>query len=262
MNIRPLAASLYLAAAIGSGPVLAQDPSDTAPAEDFPYISDLTDPDAAVAVEKNRIRETQELVSPFTHAVTFHGRDGVAYMSQNGRFVMRGVIFDTWTGGTIQTMEELRASMTSVDLSDLGLKDEDIDPFRFGTGPKMVTIFVDPMCPYCGQLFDELLSDPAYAEEHTFTILTVPFLGDTSTRAVNALSCAPDREDALSRLLNKDKRWMVSQPLPDDCDVQPVLQRTILSQMLGVTGVPYIIGAEGGIARGMPPSLKTFLATN
>ncbi|MBU2959152.1 DsbC family protein [Paracoccus sp. 1_MG-2023] len=228
----------------------------------FPYISDLTNPDADTRVSKDQIRETQELVSPFTHAVTFHGRDGVAYMSQNGRFVMRGVIFDTWIGETIQTMDDLQASMKNVNLADLGLKDEDVDPFYYGHGPRKVTMFVDPFCPYCGQLFDELVSDPSYQEDYTFTIMTVPFLGDNSTRAVNALSCSQDRDAAIEALLHKNSRWMMAAQIPENCDIQPVLQRTILSQMLGVTGVPYIIGAEGGVSRGMPPSLRTFLATN
>lgn len=253
MKAKTLIGLLALTTLLGSA-AFAQDPS--------PYISDLTNPDTDTKIEKGKIRETQELVSPFTHAVTFYGRDGVAYMSQNGRFVMRGVIFDTWTNETIQTMDDLRASMKNVDLSELGLKEEDIDPFYFGNGPKEVTVFVDPFCPYCGQLFDEMIGDASYAKDYTFTILTVPFLGENSTKAVNALSCAEDRERAVDALLRKDKRWMMAQQLPEDCNVQPVLQRTILSQMLGVSGVPYIIGPEGGISRGMPPNLKTFLSSN
>lgn len=258
MKAKTLMAALALTTLTGTAAAWAQNEAQG----EFPYLSDLMNPDLPAETPKDQISETQELVSPFTHAVTFHGRDGVAYMSQNGRFVLRGVIFDTWTGKTIQTMDDLRDSMRNVDLGELGLEDEDIAPFHFGTGPKKVTVFVDPFCPYCGQLFDELVADPAYARDYSFVILTVPFLGDNSTRAVNALHCAEDRDRALDALLTKDHSWMMSQQMTGTCDVQPVLQRTILSQMLGVTGVPYIIGAEGGISRGMPPSLKTFLATN
>jgi thiol:disulfide interchange protein DsbC len=256
IKAKTLMASVALTTLLAAGFAAAQEQGE------FPYISDMTNPDADMSIDKGQIRETQELVSPFTHAVSFYGRDGVAYMSQNGRFVMRGVIFDTWSGETIQTMDDLRESMKSVELSKLGLKDEDVDPFYYGTGPKNVTLFVDPFCPFCGQLFDALMADPSLANDYTFAIMTVPFLGDNSTKAVNALSCSPDREAALDALLTKNHRWMMSQQLPEDCDVQPVLQRTILTQMLGVTGVPYIIGAEGGISRGMPPNLRTFLATN
>lgn len=228
----------------------------------FPYVSDLTNPDAAMQPQKDQITSYTELSSPFTHAITLQGRDGIAFVSQNGRFVLRGVIFDTWSGNTIQTMQELEDSKRTINLADLGIKQEDVDPMFFGSGPKKVTLFVDPLCPFCGQLFDQIVGDPTYARDYTFTIYTVPFLGDDSSKAVTVLSCAEDREAALKALLTKDRRWMASQPAPATCDVQPILQRTIMSQMIGVTGVPYIIGAEGGVARGMPQDLKTFLATN
>lgn len=48
----------------------------------------------------------------------------------------------------------------------------------------------------------------------------------------------------------------------EPCDVQPVLNRTLLAQMVGVTGVPFLIGAEGGISRGVPNDLREFLAYN
>lgn len=228
----------------------------------FPYISDITNPGVAVQVEKDQIQDYEELGSPFTHAISLHGRDGVAYVSQNGRFILRGVIFDSWNGETIQTMDELRSSKKTLNLSELGLKADDIDPMWYGTGLKEVTIFVDPLCPFCGQLFDEILGDPRYAQEYKFKILTVPFLGEDSTKAVTVLSCATNREEALRALMTKDRRWMQTQAAPDNCKPEPIMQRTILSQMLGVTGVPYIIGAEGGIARGMPADLRTFLASN
>ncbi len=230
--------------------------------EGFPYVSDLTNPGRPLVVEKDQIISFEELPSAFTHAVTLMGRDGIAYVSRNGRFVMRGVIFDSWTGQTIQTMQELRGAKKTVDLSELGLRDEDVDPMYYGSGLKKVTLFVDPLCPFCAQLFDQLVADPRYERDYTFVIYTVPFLGEESTKAVTVLSCAPNREEAKRALLTHDRRWMKTQPAPDHCDPQPILQRTILSQMLGVTGVPYLIGAEGGIARGLPADLRGFLATN
>lgn len=228
----------------------------------YPYVDDLTNPGKAVTVEKDQIKEYEELTAPFTHAVTLQGRDGIAYISQNGRFFLRGVIFDTWTGQTIETMDQLRAAKKTVNLETLGLKDKDVDPFYWGQGPKKVTLFVDPLCPFCGQLFDELIGDPSYAQNYTFTIFTVPFLGDESAKAVTTLSCAKNRDEALQALLTKDRRWIQTQPAAEGCDPQPIIQRTILSQMLGISGVPYLIGPEGGVARGLPADLRTFLETN
>lgn len=261
-EVKKLIAAVVLTGIFTPVIACAQDAGQKGGAGTSPYVSDLTNPDVPMQVQKDQITDYEPLVSPFTHAIELQGRNGLAYVSQNGRFVLRGVIFDTWTGKTVQTMEELRASKKSMNLAELGLKDADVDPMFFGTGPKKVTMFVDPLCPYCGQVFDQILGDPSYAKTYTFTIYTVPFLGDDSARAVNAISCATDREQAVMALLTKDRRWMMGHPAPDGCNKQPIVQRTILSQMIGVTGVPYIIGPEGGIARGLPADLATFLATN
>lgn len=231
-----------------------------------PYISDLTNPGKPMAIDKDKVKDQitsfEELQAPFTHAVTLQGREGIAYVSTNGRFFLRGVIFDTWTGKTIQTMEELKESKRNLNLDDLGVKEEDVKPMYYGSGPKKVTIFVDPLCPFCGQLFDQMIGDPSYARDYTFQIFNVPYLGEKSTKAVTVIECVADREAALKALLTKDQRWMMSQPAPDNCDPQPIMQRTIMAQVLGVSGVPFLIGPDGGIARGLPADLKTFLATN
>ena len=74
---------------------------------------------------------------------------------------------------------------------------------------------------------------------------------------------AEDRDAAVLAMLDKDRAWMREHEADaEGCDVQPILNRTILTQMIGVTGVPYIIGAEGGISRGMPQDLHAFLAAN
>lgn len=229
-----------------AGPAISAQPGETASAP-----KNLT----------GQITATEQLSNPFTHAVELEGRDGIAFISQNGRFVLRGLIFDMWTGQTLRTLDDIRKSKTSVNLNELGLKDEDVDPFRLGTGAQTVTIFVDPLCPFCHQLFDQIKSDPSLKDTYTFVIYTVPFLGDASARAVNAISCATDRNRALEALMNKDERWMQTVDTTD-CNLEPIMKRTIMSQMLGVTGVPFIVGPNGGIQRGNPPSLRVFLSNS
>lgn len=208
-----------------------------------------------------QITATEQLPNPFTHAVELEGRDGIAFISQNGRFVLRGMVFDMWTGQTLASLDDIRKSKTSVNLNELGLKDEDVDPFRLGTGEKKVTLFVDPLCPFCAQLFDQIAADPTLEDEFTFIIYTVPFLGDNSAKAVTALSCSKDRQRALEALLAKDRRWMATVDTAD-CNLEPIMKRTIMSQMLGVTGVPFLVGPQGGINRGLPKDLRAFLSNS
>lgn len=258
---KTLMASAIITAFFAPAIVAAQEVVEV---EEFPFVSDMTNPDAEVDLNKEQVKDQiidyEEMPAPFTTAVQFNGREGIAYMTANGRFVLRGVIFDLWSNKTIQTMEELREAKTNVNIEDLGFAKEDVDPFIYGTGPAKVTAFVDPLCPHCGNLFDQLRSDPSYAKDYTFTFYTVPFLGDNSVRAVSILSCHEDREEAIAKMLSKDMRWYAKTQVPEGCDPQPIMNRTLLSQTLGVTGVPYIIGPNGGIARGMPADLRGFLA--
>ncbi|RWR30551.1 hypothetical protein D2T29_12835 [Sinirhodobacter populi] len=243
----------------------------SASAQDLPggYVSDLTNPDAVVngidqGTVKDQIKDSEELQSPFTHAVQLEGRTGIAYVSRNGRYFLRGVIFDTWTGKTIQTMDDLRDAQSNMNLGKLGVDDKDVTPVYFGQGPKKVTVFLDPLCPFCAQFLDQILSDPSYVEDYTFTLLPVAYLGEESSKAVVALECAKDKEAAKKALVTHDTRWMMGQPKPleGECDPQPIMQRMIMAQTLGVSGVPFIIAPEGGIARGLPADVRTFLATN
>ena len=175
-----------------------------------------------------QITASEQLPNPFTHAVELAGRDGIAFISQNGRFVIRGMVFDMWTGKTLSSLSDIRDSKTSVNLNELGISDEDVDPFVVGTGPAKVTLFVDPLCPYCAQVFDEIAADPSLEDEYTFVIFTVPFLGDDSSRAVTALSCAKDRARAVEALLAHDRRWMQTVDTTG-CDLEPIMKRTIMS---------------------------------
>ena len=208
--------------------------------------------------------DRMEMPNAFGAVLQLEGHEGIAAVSENGRYIMRGVVFDMWEGKTLDTVEALRDSLSTINLSRFGLKEEDVRPFHYGTGPEEVVVFVDPYCPYCHQLLQEIQKDPAYSERYTWTIYTVAYLGDNSTRAVTALSCAADEEASLKALMAHDQAYYqrAFQARGNECDPKPILQRMILAQMVGAAGTPYIIGPRGGVSNGMPPSLATFLQNN
>lgn len=210
------------------------------------------------------VTDRLELPNGFSTVLQLEGHEGVAAVSQNGRYVMRGVVFDMWEDKTLESVAAMRESLSTISLSRFGLKEEDVRPFHYGTGPQEVVVFVDPYCPFCHQLFAEMKSNPAYAEQFTWTIYTVSYLGDNSTRAVTALSCAEDQEASLRALMDHDVVYYqrAFDARGDSCDPQPILQRMILAQMVGAAGTPYLIGPRGGVSNGMPPSLAGFLQNN
>lgn len=206
------------------------------------------------------IQGSATLANPITTIIETRGSDTLMAISQNGRFMIRGPVLDLWTGETLTTIDGVNRARNTVNLANLDISDEDIDPLYIGTGPKEASLFVDPLCPFCGQLFDRLTAEPAYFEEYTFKVFVVPFLGEQSNRAVTAISCATDRADAIRALLESDERWMVRTANEiEECDPQPIMQRAIMAQMIGVTGVPFLIAPDGAIHRGVPEDLASFL---
>ena len=64
----------------------------------------------------------ERLTDPITRAVTFEGHeDEVTYMSENGRYVIRGTLFDTWTGKIVQSLSDVQQTMQGLDLSRYGM---------------------------------------------------------------------------------------------------------------------------------------------
>lgn len=208
------------------------------------------------------ITAAERLTDPITKAVTFEGReDEVTYMSENGRYVIRGRLFDTWTGKVVASLADIHTTMQGLDLARYGMTEADLDPFTWGKGSSVVSVFVDPYCPYCAQLFDQLAADPSLSDLYTFKIYTVAYLGDDSVAAVNRLACHPDRSEALTRLMSHDTRWMRTIEVPK-CPADAAVKRMMIAQALGIGGVPFLIGPLGGMSKGNPPDLRGFLESN
>lgn len=217
----------------------------------------------SLADMQGRIQSQIALKDPFVQALKVDGQEGMVFASRSGRYVVRGVMLDVWTGDVLNSVGDIERSMSTLNLANLNLDPKDVDPLFYGSGPEQTTLFVDPKCPYCKKLFEELISDPYYAETFTFTIYVVPFLGDESARATTVISCHENRDDALDALLTADYRWMRrSENDIEDCDKQPILQRMIMAQMLGVTGVPFLIAPNGKTVAGLPSDIPTFFDDN
>lgn len=215
---------------------------------------------ASAPVIYGTIKGTVALPNPVTTVIEVEGQEGIALVSSNGRFVVRGVIMDMWTQQTLTTLDAVREAANKVNLANIPVEDEDVDPIYVGEGPEMVSVFVDPLCPFCVQLFDDINADPTILDDYTFRIFVVPFLGEQSNRAVTSVSCATDRAEAIEAMFSHDTRWMATSTSGlEECDPQPMLQRTIFAQMIGVTGVPFLIAPDGSTQAGKPADLRKFL---
>lgn len=190
---------------------------------------------------------------PFS-AVTVEGRSGLFFLSANGRYAIRGEITDLWSGRKLATIDEVRASADRIDMAALEDFWDDLDPFEFGTGSRLVTVFVDPRCPSCADLMGRI--DPFLAT-HRFRIVPFPALGQESGRLVRQIACAEDEEAARAAVRNH--RYETPFAQRGACDLAPLQRRVVTAQILGVAQVPFLIGTDGTVFRGAGPGLEAWL---
>jgi thiol:disulfide interchange protein DsbC len=189
-------------------------------------------------------------------AIEVAGMSGVYFLTGNGRFVIRGELRDLWTGQTLDTLDEIRSAVQTVNVTALAKSIPEFTPFRVGHGSKTEIVFVDPYCPYCKLLLNDIATRGEDAD-YQYVILPVAMLGARSVRVVRNLQCAADRDAALKALLTHS----YDRPLAESakCDIAPLEKRQIFAQLLHIAGVPFMIRHDGIRQDGLPPSLAGWL---
>ena len=217
------------------------------------------DPLAAMAPSSfnGRISGEVALNAGDFQAITLTGSSDVYFVSGNGRYVLRGTLRDLWQSGKeLTTLDEIRAAVQTVDVAALVRAVDIFAPFRIGSGPKLEIVFVDPFCPYCKLLLNDIAARGG-DKEHQYVILPIALLGPKSARVVRNLQCAADRDAAARALLAHS----YDPPLPErpDCDLGAAQKRAIFARLLQIRGVPFLIRDDGVRQDGLPGNLMEWL---
>jgi thiol:disulfide interchange protein DsbC len=184
-------------------------------------------------------------------AVESDGR--LLFMSDNGRFVIDGTLYDVWAQQPLTSLASIRSAGDRLDLRRLGLPLDDLQALTLGEGAEEVLIFVDPRCPHC----HALLKQAGHLQSrYTFRILPVAVLGPESEQQVRQLGCAAESGAALQALISGRVNGL---PQRADCDLSPLQRTLVTAQLLGVQGVPFVVAPDGRISRGRPHSLREWL---
>lgn len=187
------------------------------------------------------------------HAVT----DGetTRFMTENGRFVLEGQIYDLWQQRLLTEFQEIERAVKTIDMRKLDFDLTALAPIQLGTGPLDVVLFIDPQCSYCHQL---LKNATELITEYTFWVMPIAILGEQSMQAVKSLSCEHEPQEAIRQLIEKD---IANQKA--GCDVASALgaiqKRMITAQVFGIQAVPFMIAPDGRTKQGMPSVLVDWL---
>lgn len=191
-------------------------------------------------------------------AVRLADKPGLYFISANGRFVVKGEMFDIWRGRRVETYDQAVEAATRVGFDGLGAVWPDLKGVEIGVPGEEapLIVFTDPRCPYCRKLIDDLAS---VRKRRSVIVLEIPLLGGASEADVRMLHCAADKGAARRSLLEHDSRRTLSQE--PGCDAGPLQRRLVTAQMIGVRAVPFMIdGRDGRFIEGAPPDLDRWLS--
>ena len=178
------------------------------------------------------------------------------FVSANGRYVFTGPAWDLWHGAKLATLDEAARLAERIDLERMGLDPATLGALDVGSGERDVVVFVDPRCPHCRALLDEL---PGLAGDYRFRLVPLPVLGPDSERAVMRLACLADADPAAAR---EARLAGTIDELPEPngtCGQAPAQRALVTAQLLGLDGVPYLIAPDGRLHQGVPEDLETWL---
>jgi thiol:disulfide interchange protein DsbC len=170
----------------------------------------------------------------------------VAYVSADGRYLLRGDLIDL--DSDVNLTEARRNSARAEQLAGLG---ED-NMIVFGPAAKdakyEITVFTDIDCGYCRKLHNEMaqLNELGVRVRYLFFPRSGP--GSASWQKAEDVWCAADRNSALTAA--KAGQTVESKA----CGTTPISEEWELGQQFGVRGTPAIITSDGAMIAGYLPA--------
>lgn len=164
---------------------------------------------------------------------------GIVFITSNGRYAINGTLVDTWSKKPLNSLKEISYSTTHVPVNDMGLDVKALNTITIGSGPRKITIFVDPLCAICKELIKQTQTK---TKEFTFNIIVVPALGDKSQVHAKSLFCAEDKKDALNSYLNQTLKELKQKK---NCDTKKYDLTLLTATLFNIKAVPWIIADDG-----------------
>ena len=182
--------------------------------------------------------------SPVDGWYTVHKGSIVAYVSEDGRYLLQGdmIDLDRQVNLSEQTRNESRREVMS------SITDDQVILFSPAEVKHTVTVFTDVDCTYCRKLHGQM--DEYLAAGIQIRYLLYPRNGPAS-RSWNTSEdvwCARDRNSALTAA-KLDRSFDTNK-----CDASAISKHYMLGQSVGLTGTPAIVFADGTLLSGyLPP---------
>lgn len=181
-------------------------------------------------------------------AISKNGK--LAVITDTGRFLIQGTIYDTWQQKELTTIEDAHhaANYIPIDKADIGFAD--LEPLSIGTGDKAITMFSDPACAFCKEIMEE--ARESLPAGYRLDVITIPVLGPQSITRTREIHCAKDKAMAWQAAVSGDMKSRLEQIPERECSLDVIGKRRITAQFLGARNVPFLIRDDGLTRQGKP----------
>ena len=183
--------------------------------------------------------------SPIAGVYEFSQGADVSYLTADGKYFLDGNVYDMNTRQNLTEERRTKARLAMIN----AVPESQMLIFSPKNPQYTITVFTDVDCQYCRKLHSQMaeLNKLGVRVRYMFYPRTGP--NTESWRKAEAVWCAADRNDALTRakaggVVDTSK----------SCGPNPVAREYALGQSIGVRGTPAIVTETGGYINGyLPP---------
>lgn len=172
-------------------------------------------------------------------------RQKVLYFTPDASILIDGQVVDLKTG-TNYTQETMQQIAAAIRFDPKQLKDNNV--IRYGNFSKSVYLFVDPECPACHNLENQLFNNQGQLLIQGTSLVIVPVAlpsHPTSTTIIQNVLCDAQPAKAWHKVMTDETyRKKVSKSKPNNCQATPTDNMSIFTQAK-MLGTPSAFDHEG-----------------
>lgn len=167
------------------------------------------------------------------------------YTSADGQFLLQGYLFQVKGGQAVNLTEIEESRAVAKQINAIPAKEMVV--FAPQSPKTHITVFTDTDCGYCQKLHSEVPELNRLGVEVRYLAFPRQGLNSPAAKELVSVWCAKDQQEAMNRAKS---RQSVEQA---QCD-NPVARQYQLGQMIGVSGTPAIVLANGRMIPGYQPA--------
>ena len=167
------------------------------------------------------------------------------YASGDGQFLLQGYLFQITDGKAVNLTEQHETKEIAKEINNIPAKEMVI--FAAQEAKTHITVFTDTDCGYCQKLHSEVPELNRLGVEVRYVAFPRQGLQSPAYKELVSVWCAKDRQGAMN--LAKTRQEVPAA----ECD-NPVAKQYALGQMIGVSGTPAIVLANGKLIPGYQPA--------